>query len=106
MSAIIQNMKKQNSFRRHYHCRTGKGSGEINILNGLAPTGVFLASLGIRIITQNELFISGINPYPWPITIKYKGLTILRQEKSTSIIFPDGQTAELDSSEPHHIKNQ
>jgi hypothetical protein len=106
MSAIIQNLKNQNSFRRHYHCRTGKGSGEINILNGLAPTGMFLASLGIRIITQNEFFISGINPYPWPITIKYKGLTIMRQEKSTSIIFPDGQTAELDSSEPHHIINQ
>jgi hypothetical protein len=47
--------------------------------------------------------LSGNNPFPWPVTVKYRGLTIMRQQGKTSVIFPDGQTVETDDPEDGDI---
>jgi hypothetical protein len=39
-----------------------------------------------------------LNPYPWPVTVKYRGLTVLRQKEKTVVIFPDGQTVTVSDS--------
>jgi hypothetical protein len=39
--------------------------------------------------------ITGFNPFPWPVTIKYRGMTVLRQKEKTLVIFPDGQTVNV-----------
>jgi hypothetical protein len=45
----------------------------------------------IQVISPYKIKLSGTNHFPWPVTIKYRGLTIHRQDKKTMIIFPDGQ---------------
>jgi hypothetical protein len=51
--------------------------------------------LGLEIQSDRRLTLSGKNPFPWPVTVKYRGLTVTRQAENTEITFPDGQTLTL-----------
>lgn len=96
MAAVIQNLKQRRSFFRLYHSGTGSGLGERNSLQGLAPLGFFLDTLGVRIESPWRLSLCGKNPFPWPVTVKYKGLTVTRRMDQTLVVFPDQQTIEVD----------
>jgi hypothetical protein len=92
MSAVVENLKRRRSFVRAFHSETGAGLGERNPVHGLAPLGLFLQTLGVRIRSPREVILSGKNPFPWPVTVKYRGLTVTRQAEQTSVVFSDGQT--------------
>ncbi|PWH11697.1 MAG: hypothetical protein DDG60_16965 [Anaerolineae bacterium] len=91
MSAIIHNLKRSHAFYQTYHAETGAGQGERNALHGLAPLGLFLRTLGVEILSPTQVRLRGENPYPWPVTVKYRGLMVMRQMGQTEIIFPNGQ---------------
>jgi hypothetical protein len=95
MSAVVRNLKQQRAFATAYHAGTGAGLGERNALHGLAPLGLFLDTLGVRIETSRRLVLSGKNPFPWPVTVKYRGLTVTRRAEGTTVVFPDGQSLTL-----------
>ncbi len=95
MAAIVQNLKRSQAFYRNYHAETGAGIGQRNALGGLAPIGLFLQTLGVEIFSQNRIKLSGENPYPWPVTVKYRGLTVTRSMTQTEVTFPNGQIATL-----------
>ena len=103
MKAVVNNLKHEAAFRRYYHAETGQGVGERNALNGLAPLGAFIDVLGVRLISPRKVGISGFNPFPFPVTVKYRGLTVLRQKDKTVVIFPDGQTATVTDSTPQIV---
>jgi hypothetical protein len=65
-----------------------KTSGEWNTINGLAPLGLFLKTVGIRQIGKNEVILDGINPFPWPVTVKYQGMTITCHSQDVVVHFP------------------
>ena len=91
ISAVIQNLKRSQAFYRTYHAETGAGLGERNTLQGLAPLGLFLDALGVEIQSPTRVILTGENLFPWPVTVKYKGLTVTRQMGQTEVIFPNGQ---------------
>lgn len=95
MGSVIPNLKRTQSFYRTYHAETGAGIGQRNALAGLAPVGLFLQTLGVEILSQNRVKLSGENPYPWPVTVKYRGLTVTRSMTQTEITFPNGQITTL-----------
>ena len=92
MTAVIQNLKRSQAFYRHYHAETGAGMGERNALHGLAPVGLFLQTLGVEILSPLRVHIRGENPFPWSVTVKYRGLTVSRHIGQTEILFPNGQS--------------
>jgi len=92
MSGIVPNLKRSQAFYRHYHAETGAGMGERNALHGLAPVGLFLQTLGVEIISPLRVRLSAENPFPWSVTVKYRGLTVTRNVGQTEIIFPNGQS--------------
>ncbi|MGB8215056.1 MAG: hypothetical protein WCE68_16025 [Anaerolineales bacterium] len=96
MAAVIKNLKEKHAFFRAYHAETGAGLGERNALQGLAPLGLFLDVLGVTIHSPRRLTLSGKNPFPWPVTVKYRGLTVTRQAEQTLVVFPGGQVLSLD----------
>jgi len=95
MSAITTSVDRTGQLRRSYNSETGAGYGEINALNGLAPLGLFLRTLGVVIYSPAKVLLTGLNPFPWPITVKYRGLSVLCQPEKTIVVFPDGQTATI-----------
>lgn len=100
MAAIVKSLKNESAFRRSYHPVSGQGMGERNALNGLAPLGFFLDTLGVRVIAPDRVALEGTNPFPWPVTVKYRGLTVMRGVEKTQVIFPDGQTVSVDDPAP------
>ncbi len=103
MTGIVDTLKRDRAFRRSYDANTGQGYGERNALQGLAPLSLFLEALGVRLISPKRLSLSGPNPFPWPVTIKYRGMTILRKKEKSVVIFPDGQIANIEGLEPRLI---
>lgn len=103
MNAVILNLKTNRNFRRYYDAENGSGIGEKNALTGVAPLGLFLESLGVRIFSAHKIAIEGVNPYTWPVRIKYRGTSILRDHEKTTITFPDGQLFENSDPEPKLI---
>ncbi len=104
MGAVIQSLKKRKSFYQYYDAETGAGKGERNALQGLAPIDLFMETVGVRVISATCVALSGKNPFPWPVTIRYRGLTIVREKKHTRISFPGGQAAIVRSSDPRIVQ--
>jgi hypothetical protein len=92
ITACVRSLKEEKAFRRYYHAKSGKSFGERNTLGGLPPLKLFLDILGIRIISNKKVNLQGINPFPWPVTVKYKGMSILRGKEKTSVNFANGQS--------------
>ena len=92
MDAIIQNLKHSGAFYTRYHAESGMGMGERNALAGLAPVGLFLQTLGVQILSPERVRLSGENPFPWTVTVKYRGLVVTRSSGQTEVIFPSGQS--------------
>jgi hypothetical protein len=95
MAGVIQNLKQNRAFYQFYNANTGAGIGERNALHGLAPLGLFLETLGVEILSPQRVRLSGGNPFPWPVTVQYRGLAVTRREKETQVTFPNGKTVTL-----------
>jgi hypothetical protein len=100
MNAVIQNLKQNRSFYQRYHAERGAGIGERNSLHGLAPLGLFLEALGVKIFSAQRVGLAGKNLFPWPVTIKYKGLTIVRAHDKTVVTFLNGETVTVTDTAP------
>ncbi len=103
MSTVIRNLDTAGGFQQAYYADTGQGFGEREVLQGLAPLGLFLETAGIQILSEKKLRLTGKHPFSWPLTVKYRGLTVLRQKDKTVVIFPDGQTRSIDNPTPQVI---
>lgn len=99
MKAVIQSLKQTRAFYQRYHARRGAGIGERNALSGFAPVGLFMQTLGVTLLSQRRVRLEGRNPFPWPVTVQYKGLTVVRNPDSTVITFPNGAVTTVTSAE-------
>jgi hypothetical protein len=95
MGAVVANLKQKRAFQQYYDARTGAGQGERNAVQGFSPLGSFLRILGVTISPPGKVILSGKNPFPWPVTVKYRGITVTRQEDRTDVTFPGGQSITL-----------
>ncbi len=93
MNAVIQNLKQNRAFYQRYHAEKGTGIGERNSLLGFAPVGLFMQALGVTILSATKVRLEGKNLFPWPVTIKYKGLTVVRAAEQTVVTFSNGESA-------------
>jgi len=103
MKPIVSSLKKEMTFYQSYNNETGKPLGAKNSVTSLIPPGLFLRILGVKVMSPFKVEISGHNPFPWPVTIKYMGLTVFKQEKKTLVIFPDGQSLTVDNDQSRVI---
>jgi neutral trehalase len=100
MTAIIQNLKQNRAFYARYHAEKGSGIGERNALSGLAPLGLFLSVLGVEILSNTRVKLEGTNPFPWDVTVQYKGLKVIRSQEKTEVVFANGRSVTVTDTEP------
>jgi hypothetical protein len=105
MDLTVQSLKQQGSFFAGYDQKSGIGVGERNKMYGLAPLGLFLETLGVRIISSKQVRLEGKNPFPWPVTLRYRGLVVTRHADHTEITFPDGKKVEVNDAQPCMVYN-
>jgi hypothetical protein len=100
MTAIVQNLKQNRAFFARYHAETGIGIGERNVLTGFAPVGLFLQILGVQIHSSTRVRLEGENPFPWEVTICYRGLKVVRGLNKTVVTFGNGKSATVTDIAP------
>jgi hypothetical protein len=100
MNAVIQNLKQNRAFYQRYHSEKGTGIGERNSLHGFAPVGLFMQTLGVTILSSTKVKLEGRNLFPWAVTIKYKGLTVVRGLEQTVVTFSNGESAIVKEEQP------
>jgi hypothetical protein len=103
MDAITASLKRFHSFREAYHAETGQPLGERNHLRGLVPLGLFLKVLGIYKISLQEILIDHFNPFPFTVTVKYRGMNIACHSNNVVVTFPTGQIARVSGPGPHRV---
>ncbi|RME06225.1 MAG: hypothetical protein D6803_07070 [Anaerolineae bacterium] len=104
MDAIVRQLKGQKAFSQYYHAIEGRGAGQRHALSGLAPQRFFLETLGVRILSPQRVVLEGQNPFPWPVTLRFRGLVIRREADKTRLTFPGGQTAVIKDPRPTLIE--
>jgi hypothetical protein len=100
MTGIIQNLKQNRAFYARYHAEKGTGIGERNALNGFAPVDLFLRALGVEILSVTRVKLEGANPFPWDVTINYRGLKVMRGQEKTEVVFAIGKTVTVTDTAP------
>lgn len=103
MTAICNGLQAGH-FWQTYQAQDGSPSGERNALTGLAPLGLFLETLGVRILDAWTVELAGENPFPWTVTLAYRGLQIERGAQVTLITFPNGEQARVENSKPCRVQ--
>jgi hypothetical protein len=98
MSAVVTCLKHTNVFYERYHALTGAGMGERGSLAGLR----LLASsqdLGVQILSPTSV-ARRQEPFPWPVTIVYRGMRLVRSLEGTEIMFPNAAPITVTDPEP------
>lgn len=90
MSAAIGSLREEKAFRAIYDPDRPAGYGARDSVWGLAPVRLFLDVLGVRLISPWKIVLAGENPYPWPVRVAWRGLTVERPLQGASVVrFPD-----------------
>jgi hypothetical protein len=103
MKGVQSAVEVGGAFWERYSANDGTGHGEPNTLDGLPPLGLFLHVLGVRILSPWKVELEGQNPFPWPVRLSFRGLTVDRRNDKTIITFPDGQVLTVDDPSPCSI---
>ena len=100
MNAIIQNLKQNRAFYQRYHAEKGAGIGERNSLTGFAPVGLFMQALGVTVLSGTRVKLEGRNLFPFAVTVKYKGMSIVRGQEQTTVTFANGESVIVKDEAP------
>ncbi|MEP7356483.1 MAG: hypothetical protein ABI847_04540, partial [Anaerolineales bacterium] len=111
MTAMLATLREEKSFREAYSADTLEGLGDRDYLWGVAPVALFMRVLGVRLVGSRKVYLDGRNPFPWPVTIRHKGLTVVRGLPSeagpaeTHITFPSGRSAVVSGDAPQLVED-
>jgi len=89
LDLISDQVVHQGIFFSRYDLHTGRPHGRRITISGLLPIRLFLQMLGVKIHNQ-QVTIEGKHPFPMPISLAYRGVSIIR-EKSRTIIHNPGE---------------
>ena len=100
---VILNLREKHNVSSSYSAISGKALGERGMLSGIAPVGLFLRVLGLKQISSKKIIVEGLNPFPWPVNVQYRGINIDCTAVFTRIIFPGGQTVSIEDPGLHVV---
>jgi len=104
MQGIVASARADRCFREAYNAEEPLGLGGMHDLAGAAPVHSLLRILGIDLASPTRLRIEGSSPFDRPITIRWRGLEVVRVADRARVTFPDGQSIELDGEEPRWVE--
>ena len=89
-------------FPSRYAADSGRGIARAHAVDGLFPVGVLLLLLGIS-ITPQAVILQGSCPLNTPVSVGYRGITIIREQNRTIIQSPGKKDQVLPGSIPGEV---
>ncbi len=105
MTAMIHCLKSDKAFREAYNADKLEGLGERNYLWGVAPVHLFMLTLGVRILSPRKVFLEGRNPFPWAVTVRHKGVTVVKGYEVATVTFPSGRQVTVTEASPQFVED-
>jgi hypothetical protein len=62
--------------------------------------GLFLQVLGVQILSPRRVRLEGENPFPWEVTICFRGLKVVRGLRKTEVTFANGRSVTVTDTSP------
>ncbi len=106
MTAMLHTLRHEKCFREAYNADKLEGLGDRDYLWGVAPVHLFLRVLGVRPVSPRRVHLEGHNPFPWPVTVRWKGLAVTRVGAQTTVAFPSGHVVTVTDPAPQFIDDQ
>lgn len=103
MNGICQNRELDGHFHESFLAANGKSTGDADTLTSLPPLWLFLQIIGLRKLSPNEIVLQGLNPFPWPVTVQYRGIHLSFFADRTEVKSANGRTTTLTTAGPHRI---
>jgi hypothetical protein len=105
MQGPLAALRAEGVFRECYRADAAEGAGERNHIAGVPPISLFLRVLGVRLLAPHRVLLEGSNPFPWPVTVRWRGLEVRREPAGATVItFPDGQRVSLEGEEARAVE--
>lgn len=95
MRVVIAGLRRDHDFSALYHPDQELPLGEAGHFDGLAPLGLFLDTLGLRLGDPHRVQVEPGNPYPWPVTVRWRGMSVVYDDDQVTVTFPDGGLARV-----------
>ena len=105
MAAMIASLKSDKAFREAYNSDKLEGLGERNYLWRVAPVHLFMMTLGVRIINPRKVFLEGRHPFPWAVTIRHKGVIVVKGYETATVTFPTGRQVAIADTSPQFVED-
>ena len=95
MRVVIASLRRDHDFSARYHPDQGLPLGEAGHFDGLAPLDLFLQTLGLQFGDLHRVQVEPGNPFPWPVTVRWRGMSVVYDEERVTVTFPDGGLARV-----------
>jgi len=100
MRGTIQMLRKEHHLFEAYNSQNALPLGKSNGLTGLLPLQIFLELTGIKLLAPDRVHVAGEYPFPWQLSLRYRGLEVEREGKNTTVKLPDGSVHHHFGSQP------
>jgi hypothetical protein len=105
MRGMLHCLREEKAFREAYNADALEGLGDRDYLWGVAPVALFMRALGVRIVSPRKVYLEGHNPFPWPVTVRHKGLVVVRGATETTVTFSSGHAATVKGTDAQVIED-
>jgi hypothetical protein len=105
MTAMVHTLRTEKAFREAYNADKLEGLGDRDYVWGIAPVHLFMQTVGVRIISPRRVCLEGRNPFPWPVTIRSKGVSVVKGPDSTTVTFPSGRQVVVTDADSQFIED-
>lgn len=95
LTTTLDSLRSNKAFRSVYLADRKGGVGEVDHLLGISPLALFMNTLGLRLISPQKIYLYPQNPFPWPVSIHWKGLEINWLEEGARVVFEDGEEIQI-----------
>lgn len=88
-------LKAHKRFSEFYNADKADGLGEPANLGGIVPLHLLTRVLGVRVISSTKVWVGGAFKWGQAVTIQQHGITVERNDNSTTVTFPSGYSTQV-----------
>jgi hypothetical protein len=104
IKASAESLRRDKGFAEYYHADRLEGLGEREHVTGAPPLSLFMHILGLRLISPRKIILRAHNPFPWPVKLRWRGVSIRWEEDQASVTFSDGGQTSVEGDGVHIVE--
>ena len=97
LDALARVLERDGRLAQFYHADEARGFGEEQHLDGIAPLRLLGDVIGIRIVSDDKVWLGGAFTWDQPVTIEQHGVRVSRSADACRVVFPSGHAVAFEA---------